>query len=50
MDPIALHPDMAAIWAEECIKARWGIKSPPPWLMCFVMGVPYRVLCQVHVK
>jgi hypothetical protein len=40
---ITPSPEMAREYAKWLAYDRWKIKNPPPWLLCWIMRVSYRV-------
>lgn len=40
-DLLITSPAMLRQWALEVIKIKWGIRNPPPWLICAQTGESY---------
>lgn len=38
-----VSPEMMRIWALEVIKIKWGMRNPPPWLICVHTGESYKL-------
>lgn len=42
-DYLITSPEMMRIWALEVIKIKWGMRNPPPWLICVHTGESYKL-------